>query len=182
MCKFITACWKGVYVCIHLPKFGSLKVAFNPLNAKLNPICHLLALLGAHHILHVSKIRVKSTILCDARSFYLTGSILLHNQVKHVKSLLFKVKYKLFSNTHYRAWSYLCRNTTSTSTSSRSSWRKSLRKWDTDSYVMCPHTTMCLKQSHTHTNIHKLELNYISVPLKLFRVKRCSRLSFDMHL
>jgi hypothetical protein len=30
----------------------------NPLNAKLNPICHLLALLGAHHILHVSRIRV----------------------------------------------------------------------------------------------------------------------------
>jgi hypothetical protein len=33
---------------------------FNPLNTKLNPICHLLALLGAHPILHVSKIRVKS--------------------------------------------------------------------------------------------------------------------------
>jgi len=31
----------------------------NPLNAKLNPICHVLALLGAHHILHVSGIRVK---------------------------------------------------------------------------------------------------------------------------
>ena len=31
----------------------------NPLNADLNPICHLLALLGAHHILHVSRIRVK---------------------------------------------------------------------------------------------------------------------------
>ena len=31
----------------------------NPLNSKLNPICHLLALLGAHHILHVSRIRVK---------------------------------------------------------------------------------------------------------------------------
>jgi len=31
----------------------------NPLNAKLNPICHLLALLGAHHIFHVSRIRVK---------------------------------------------------------------------------------------------------------------------------
>jgi len=31
----------------------------NPLNAELNPICHLLALLEAHHILHVSKIRVK---------------------------------------------------------------------------------------------------------------------------
>jgi len=33
---------------------------FNPLNAELNPICHLLALLGAHHILHVSRIRVKA--------------------------------------------------------------------------------------------------------------------------
>ena len=26
----------------------------NHLNAELNPICHLLALLGAHHIFHVS--------------------------------------------------------------------------------------------------------------------------------
>jgi len=32
---------------------------FNPLNPELNPICYLLALLGAHHFLHVSKIRVK---------------------------------------------------------------------------------------------------------------------------
>jgi len=32
----------------------------NPLNARLNPICHLLALLGAHHILHVSRIRVNT--------------------------------------------------------------------------------------------------------------------------
>jgi hypothetical protein len=30
----------------------------NPLNAELNPICYLLALLGAHHFLHVSRIRV----------------------------------------------------------------------------------------------------------------------------
>jgi len=30
----------------------------NHLKAKLNPIRHLLALLGAHHILHVSRIRV----------------------------------------------------------------------------------------------------------------------------
>ena len=33
-------------------------VYLNPLNTELNPICHLLALLGAHHILHVSGIRV----------------------------------------------------------------------------------------------------------------------------
>jgi hypothetical protein len=31
----------------------------NTLNTELSPICHLLALLGAHHILHVSRIRVK---------------------------------------------------------------------------------------------------------------------------
>jgi hypothetical protein len=31
----------------------------NPLNAELNPICYLLALLGAHHFLHISRIRVK---------------------------------------------------------------------------------------------------------------------------
>ena len=38
----------------------------NPLNAKLNPICHLLALLGAHHILHISRIRVEMVLSFDA--------------------------------------------------------------------------------------------------------------------
>jgi hypothetical protein len=33
-----------------------LRWQFNLLNAELNPICHLLALLGAHHIFHVSRI------------------------------------------------------------------------------------------------------------------------------
>jgi hypothetical protein len=32
---------------------------FKGLNAELSPIRHLLALLGAHHILHVSRIRDK---------------------------------------------------------------------------------------------------------------------------
>jgi len=32
--------------------------AFEGLNAKLNPICHLLALFGVHLILHVSRMRV----------------------------------------------------------------------------------------------------------------------------
>jgi hypothetical protein len=31
----------------------------NPLNAQLNAICQFLALLGAHPILHVSRIRIK---------------------------------------------------------------------------------------------------------------------------
>jgi hypothetical protein len=38
----------GVATCLDL----------NTLNAELNPICHLLALLEAHHILHVSRVRV----------------------------------------------------------------------------------------------------------------------------
>jgi hypothetical protein len=38
-------------------------VEINPLNAKLNPICHLLALLVAHHIFHVSGPRVKDPFL-----------------------------------------------------------------------------------------------------------------------
>jgi hypothetical protein len=33
-------------------------VLLNPLNADLNPIYHLLALLGAHPIFHISRIRV----------------------------------------------------------------------------------------------------------------------------
>jgi hypothetical protein len=44
------------FLFLYLPEF-----LFNPSNAKLNPICHLLALLGARHILHVSRIRVNTT-------------------------------------------------------------------------------------------------------------------------
>jgi hypothetical protein len=32
---------------------------FNPLNTELNPIRHLLALVKAHHFVHVSRIRFK---------------------------------------------------------------------------------------------------------------------------
>ena len=35
---------------------------FNPLNVELNPIRHLLALVGARHIVHVSRIRVNLQI------------------------------------------------------------------------------------------------------------------------
>jgi hypothetical protein len=34
--------------------------SLDPLNAKFNPICHLLALIGAHPIFHVSRIRVNT--------------------------------------------------------------------------------------------------------------------------
>ena len=40
--------------------FNSVTVltTFNPLNAEFNPIRHLLALVGARHVVHVSRVRV----------------------------------------------------------------------------------------------------------------------------
>ena len=35
------------------------RTVLNPLKPELHPICYLLALLGAHYFLHVSRIRVK---------------------------------------------------------------------------------------------------------------------------
>ena len=43
---------------LHTPTSHFQDIHFNPLNPELNPI-YLLALLGAHHFLHVSRIRVK---------------------------------------------------------------------------------------------------------------------------
>jgi len=57
--------WSGQEL-ISTPVHTTLKLnsfSFNPLNAELNPTCHLLALLGTHHILHVSRIRVKKNKL-----------------------------------------------------------------------------------------------------------------------
>ena len=45
--------------CSHIHPLAARGTLFNPLNPKLNPICYLLALLGAHHFLHISRIRVK---------------------------------------------------------------------------------------------------------------------------
>ena len=44
----------------------------NPLNPELNPICYLLALLGAHNFLHVSRIMVKSLTLRLLMSYIYT--------------------------------------------------------------------------------------------------------------
>ena len=50
--------------------------SINPLNAELNPIRYLLALLGAHHFLHVSRIRVKSLTLGLLMSYIYGAPIL----------------------------------------------------------------------------------------------------------
>ena len=46
----------------------------NILNAELNPICHLLVLLGAHYILHVSRVRVNSKV--DIIPLFEIGSLI----------------------------------------------------------------------------------------------------------
>ena len=46
-----------------------LMLTIDPLNAELNPICQLLALLGAHHILHISRIRVKMAYRCSSMHY-----------------------------------------------------------------------------------------------------------------
>ena len=39
----------------------------NPLNAELNPIRHLLAMVGARHVVHVSRMRVKAMLLLNLK-------------------------------------------------------------------------------------------------------------------
>jgi len=53
-----SAFWRTKVNPIQRPSYLSFS-HLNPLNPELNPICYLLALLGAHHFLHVSRIRVK---------------------------------------------------------------------------------------------------------------------------
>ena len=50
--------------------------AINPLNSELNPTCHLLALLGAHHIVHVSRVKVVDLLV----------------EINLVKNVLFKIR------------------------------------------------------------------------------------------
>jgi len=50
--------WSNIYWIVTWLKQHLFTLTLSPLNAKLNPICHFLALLGAHPIFHVSRIRV----------------------------------------------------------------------------------------------------------------------------
>ena len=57
---------------------------FNPLNTELNPICYLLALLGAHNFLHVSRIGIKSLTFRLLMSYiYIYGAPILDVSRSH---------------------------------------------------------------------------------------------------
>jgi hypothetical protein len=57
----------------------------NPWNTELNPICHLLALLAAHRILHVSSVRIKEiqepTVWCQVTEVATYPSVPLCNVI-----------------------------------------------------------------------------------------------------
>ena len=103
-----------------LPAFSQLKQTkckredvINPLNAELNSICHLLALLEAHPILHVSRVRVKIQLGLVFRPF-LFMTIYFYNlcrvgpstpdlwcmTVATLASFLYLVRSQLFSGVH----------------------------------------------------------------------------------
>jgi len=65
---------KGAVKLLRMMKVKKYRV-INPLNAELNPICYLLALL-AHHFFHVSSIRVKSLTLRLLMSYIYGAHIL----------------------------------------------------------------------------------------------------------
>ena len=58
----------------------------NLLNSELNPICYLLALLGAHHFLHVSRIKVKLLTFRLLMS-YIYGALILDVSRSHTTTL-----------------------------------------------------------------------------------------------
>ena len=78
------------------------QICINPLNAELNPICLLLALLGAHHIFHVSGLRVNAYIcvVFDCINYF----IILYNRKRRLISKAVSLLV-LFRDV---VWTYAC--------------------------------------------------------------------------
>ena len=77
----------------------------NPLNAELNPICHLLALLGAHHIFHVSGLRANQLSFATETLCFVRASnyifLILHRRVFAFEFL--NVRSRTFTLRHVRS-------------------------------------------------------------------------------
>ena len=82
---------------------------FNSLNAELNPICHLLTLLGAHHILHVCRVRVKDRTLIKVALWISTelSGVVLYNILfipGNFQRWVRKVKLLKWATSHESKW------------------------------------------------------------------------------
>jgi len=78
------------------------KIYINPLNTELNPICHLLALLGAHPILHISRIRVNQGVRQGCNLSPSLFNIYIDNLLrnwKHKADTGIKLKRNIYLNT-----------------------------------------------------------------------------------
>ena len=81
-------------------------VPFNPLNAELNPICHLLALLGGATIVVFSRLRVNTFMICFVyfKINFLSKSIILSSHRNflafsyHISAKCLAEIYPLFLN------------------------------------------------------------------------------------
>ena len=84
---------------------------FNPLNAELNPICYLLALL-AHHFLHISRIRVKSLTLRLPMSYIYMEHLFLmfldHTQWRSTVGRTPLDEWSARPEESYRLWCVVC--------------------------------------------------------------------------
>ena len=85
-----------------------------PLNTELNPICHLLALIGAHRIPHVSRMRVKAIVRC-LRYVWVIHCVRTAVQSHLHKTFIYNIKfnygettYCILLNLWKRTFSYPC--------------------------------------------------------------------------
>ena len=68
---------------VQLVKSDATLDQFNPLNAELNPIRHLLALVGARHIVHVSRVRVNVNLFLPLLCSWLLSSGKSNSNSRH---------------------------------------------------------------------------------------------------
>jgi hypothetical protein len=61
--------WYSYIFSLSYTWYISVNNSINPLNAGLNPIFYLLALVGAHTIIHINRIRVKGEVVLDPKSW-----------------------------------------------------------------------------------------------------------------
>jgi len=78
------------FVSLCCSKCKIVLVVFNPLNTELNPICHLLALLGAQPTFHISRIRIKENVWEAGRNdFQYISNKMQHYKVYYICSTCF---------------------------------------------------------------------------------------------
>jgi len=87
---------------------SQIVITFNPLNAELKHICQLLALFGAQHILHISRIRVN--LLWSSVYFLFTILSTLYKVISVIsasyyitfRKLLFNISLSLLSQANLK--------------------------------------------------------------------------------